>query len=112
MDEQKVYRGFRNPDMPRASGETMVFVNDEVLPAAPDRLPGFSWGYPGAGARNLAAAILFDYFHRGIHEDTLQRLSDALVEHFLADLPYDVAWTITSTDIERFLSSANAQPVA
>lgn len=103
-DEGKVYRGFRDPDMPRASGEAMVFVNDDTLPAAPDRLPGFSWGYPGAGTRNLAAAILFDYFAGGIHEDTLERLSDAFVEYFLADLPYDVAWTLTSADIERFLS--------
>jgi hypothetical protein len=89
----------------------MVFVNEDTLRVAPwCSLPGppFSWGYHGAGSRQLAASILHDYLNAD--EDTISGLDDDFVNQFLADLPYDVAWTITSDDIERFLEGKNYKP--
>jgi hypothetical protein len=93
----KTYAGERTIDGVR------VFVDDQLLPERAELRRyaemGFEWGYEGDEPRQLAFALLLDHTNDlKLSTDSSEFFMKVMVANFGNE------WSITSTDIESWLS--------
>jgi Family of unknown function (DUF6166) len=99
----KVYEGIRAPANLPTAGDVTVLVNGRELPLEPSLAvvrhspTGFNWGYSGSGPRQLALAILLDYYQ---DRDKALRLSGEFNQHVVSRWEPGKNWTITSAEID------------
>lgn len=100
----KLYQGYRDNE-----GELIVSVNGILLNPRTDlklHYDGFECGYGGVGSRQLALALLADYF-----DDAQKAL--ALYEKFMwiviVQLPRE-RWSLNTHDIETFVRTGVYPP--
>ena len=101
----KVYKGVRTRE------GCVVTVNGAPLDPRPDlgspSTVAFEWGYEGTGPRQLALAILADYFGDGFK--ALEH-HQAFAESVIAELKAD-EWTLTEQNIRSALDQVVVVPM-
>ena len=69
---------------------------------------GFSWGYVGSGPSQLALGMLAEHLRDPVLEVNssvkARRLANAFMWQVVAKLPMDQGWSMTSCDIDDWLS--------
>ena len=99
-----VFRGTRE------SSRCTVTVNGKPLDPRRnlrDEAEGFDWGCQGAGATQLALAILAN--HAG--DDVALRVHRKFAKAVIAGLPFE-GWTLKSDDVDMALAVLETQPLS
>jgi hypothetical protein len=106
-----VYRGYSDREDAVGGPENVVatVTNAGGIRPLPPLKDGFSWGYEGAGPRNLAAAILVDHLKLGpdyagyLAEDAHFCLADGFMRAVVATWPQGGRWEQSESQITAWL---------